>query len=92
MDLWEKATECVRAIEATDDPTHREMLTLLQTLWTNLANESPFLGNKLADHIATIGRIHADLMQVVTDNAASHTPVTSGREGDRPEDRLGPSF
>jgi hypothetical protein len=62
-DLWNKAAECTRAIEATNDPFLREMLTHLRTLWTNLANESPFLGHKLADQISTIGGIHDDLMQ-----------------------------
>jgi hypothetical protein len=49
-DLWAKAAECARAIEATSDSTQREMLTRLQMLWTNLANESPFLnGDNLGD-------------------------------------------
>jgi hypothetical protein len=62
-DLWNKAAECTRAIEATSDPIQREMLTHLRTLWTNLANERPLPGNKLADQISTIGGIHDDLMQ-----------------------------
>jgi hypothetical protein len=65
-DIWNKAAECTRAIEATSDPIRREMLTHLRVLWTNLANESPFLGERLADQIATIGRIHEGLMQTAT--------------------------
>jgi hypothetical protein len=62
--LWEKAAECARAIEATNDSRKREMLTHLRTLWINLANESRLLGTPgLAEQIATIGRIHADLTQ-----------------------------
>ena len=72
-DLWNKAAECTRAIEAASDPLQREMLTNLRTLWTNLANESPFLGDKLADQIATINRIHDDLMQTAT-NKVTSTP------------------
>ena len=70
-DLWNKAAECTRAIEATSDPIQREMLTHLRTLWTNLANECPLPGNKLADQISTIGRIHDDLMQTATTKPTS---------------------
>jgi len=72
-DLWNRAAECTRAIEATNDPVQREMLTNLRTLWTNLANESPFLGSRLADQIATISRIHDDLMLTAT-NKVTSTP------------------
>jgi hypothetical protein len=62
IDPWEKAAECARAIEATSDPEKRKVLSHLQALWTNLANEGPFLGDAtLADQISMIGRIHADL-------------------------------
>jgi hypothetical protein len=64
QDLWDKAAECARAIETTSDPRQREMLTHLQTLWTNLANESQVVsGHQLADQIATISKIHADLVR-----------------------------
>ena len=66
QDLWDKAAECARAIEATSDPFQREMLTHLQTLWTNLANESQVVGAiQLADEIATISKFHADLVRPV---------------------------
>jgi hypothetical protein len=69
-DLWERAAECVQAIEATSDPARREMLTHLQTLWTNLANESPFLRpDNLDEQIGAIGRIHSDLIQTATNQA-----------------------
>jgi hypothetical protein len=73
VDLWKKAAECTRAIEAASDPIQREMLTHLRTLWTNLANESPFLGDTLADQITTVSRIHDDLMQT-TANKVTPTP------------------
>jgi hypothetical protein len=45
------------------------MLTHLQTLWTNLANESPFLGEaKLAQQVAAISTIHTDLTRLVATN------------------------
>ena len=59
-DLWNNAAECARAIEATDDPIKRELLTRLQALWICLANESPFLGeDTLAKEAAQISSIHA---------------------------------
>jgi hypothetical protein len=64
-ELWQKAAECTRAIDATGDPKTREMLTHLRTLWINLANDSQFLGaGALVEQIATVGRIHADLTQL----------------------------
>jgi len=61
-ELWEKAAECTRAMEATRDPKMREMLTHLRTLWINLANDSEFLGaSALIEQIATVGQIHAYL-------------------------------
>jgi hypothetical protein len=73
-DLWNKAADCTRAIAAASDPVQREMLINLRTLWTNLANESPFLGNGLADQIATIRRLHDDLMPTAT-NKVTSTPA-----------------
>jgi hypothetical protein len=68
-DLWDRVAECTRAIETTSDPRKREMLTHLQTLWTNLANESPFLGEaKLAQQVAAISTIHTDLTRLVATN------------------------
>jgi hypothetical protein len=49
----------------TSDPIQREMLTQLRTLWTALANESPFRSRAtLAEQIDAVSRFHADLMQV----------------------------
>jgi hypothetical protein len=72
-DLWRMVAECERAIEATTDPLRREVLTRLRELWTNLANESPFLGDKLTEEIERITRIHADLMPTTT-NKVTSTP------------------
>ena len=66
--LWEKAAECAQAIEATSDPIKREVLTHLQTLWTNLANESPFLDNaQVADQTVTLSGIQTDLIQAAAE-------------------------
>jgi hypothetical protein len=61
--LLEKAAECARIAEAVTDPIKREMLANLQKLWVNLANESLFAADELAEEIAKVERIHADLMR-----------------------------
>src|SRR5437660_876598 len=63
-DLFERAAECARMIEATSNPATREMLTHLRSLWINLANESAILSDaELAEQSAAVTRIHADLMR-----------------------------
>jgi hypothetical protein len=63
VDPLEKAAECARAIEATDDPTRLVVLTRLRELWINLANEGQSLGaSEFTKQIAAIARIHADLI------------------------------
>jgi len=75
-ELWEKAAECARAIEATTDPARREMLTHLQMVWANLANASPLLGRaKLADQVAAISGIHVDLMLAAINQVTSSPPL-----------------
>jgi hypothetical protein len=62
MDLWDKAAECTRAIQATNDPKMREMLTHLRALWIGLAQDSQTPGvGAPAEHVATLAEIHADL-------------------------------
>jgi hypothetical protein len=73
-DIWGKAAEVARAVEVTSDPKQREMLIHLRTLWTNLANESPFLGDKLAEQITALSIVHADLMQAATNKVTSNPP------------------
>ena len=75
-EIWSMAASCAWAIEATDEPTKREMLTHLHTLWVNLAHESPRLSaDTLAEQIAMISLIHTDLMP----RAAGHgLPTATG--------------
>jgi len=64
-DLWEKAAECTRAIEATSDPQTRQVLTNLLELWISLANESQITsasGSHLAEQIKTASQLHAGLI------------------------------
>ena len=73
-DLFDKAAECARMIGTTNDPLRRDMLTHLQTLWTNLANESLILGEAaLAEQIATVTTIHADLIPAPAEGDSSST-------------------
>jgi hypothetical protein len=39
------------------------MLASLQAIWINLANESPYADDALAEEIAKVERLHADLMR-----------------------------
>jgi hypothetical protein len=65
-DPWQKAAECERAIDTTDDPKQREMLTLLRDLWINLAKERQILGHpELTKQIAAIALIHAGLVRTI---------------------------
>jgi hypothetical protein len=62
MDLWERLTECRRAIRATNDPKMREMLTHLRALWISFAYESQTPGaGAPAEQVATLAEIHAEL-------------------------------
>jgi hypothetical protein len=66
MDLWERAAECAKAIEATNDPRIREMLTHLRTLWISFANDNQAPGaGAPAEHVATLAEIHAELTRSV---------------------------
>ena len=77
IDLWRKAAECVRAREATTDPHARQMLTLLRTLWVNLANERRMLSEtQLADQIEALSLMHAGLIPD-TDRAQYLIPAAS---------------
>jgi hypothetical protein len=63
-DLFERAAECTRAIDATGDPEKLEMLTTLRSMWINLANDSLLLGERVvADQAAKIADLHAELVR-----------------------------
>jgi hypothetical protein len=69
-DPLERVAECEQAIDATADSNQREMLTHLRTLWVNLARESPLLdGAAVQDQVATLTRIHVDLMRAAITGA-----------------------
>jgi hypothetical protein len=63
-DLWEKAAECIRAIDTASDPEQRKMLTALRDIWIDLANES--LGPSemhVAKLAARMAQLQANLTQ-----------------------------
>jgi len=63
VDPWEKAAECAQAIEATDDPNRREMLTHLRDLWVTMANERHLVhSSELTNQLAGLAKIHAGLL------------------------------
>jgi hypothetical protein len=64
-EVWEKAAECVRAIEVTSDPEERKLLMQLESLWVQLANYIFVLGEtRVAREIERIGEIHTVILPV----------------------------
>ena len=61
-DLWEKAAECTRAIDTSNDPEQRKMLTALRNIWIDLANESPAL-SEMDELAAGMAQLQANLTQ-----------------------------
>jgi hypothetical protein len=62
-DPWERAAECAKALQETSDPAVRQGLKVLQRLWTNLANEGPFLPEDiLGDQVDAMNRVHAEFV------------------------------
>jgi hypothetical protein len=43
IDPWEKAAECVRAIQISTDPHQKDVLANLQQMWIALANQRDLL-------------------------------------------------
>jgi hypothetical protein len=61
-DLWEKAAECTRAIDTSNDPEQRKMLIALRNIWIDLANESPAL-SEMDELAAGMAQLQANLTQ-----------------------------
>ena len=59
-----KAADCARAADASSDPAKREILANLQNWWINLANESPLIDDRVAEQIAKLESIYADLVRL----------------------------
>jgi hypothetical protein len=65
-ELRGKAAECARAINATCDPTQRQMLTHLREVWVQIADDSLVFGERLlAAEIEAIREIHARMIPTV---------------------------
>jgi hypothetical protein len=59
IDPWEKAAECVRAIQISTDPHRKDVLTNLQQMWIALANQRNLLTQEQRPREAEkIGRLH----------------------------------
>ena len=62
VDPWEKAAECARAIQISDDPHRKAVLNNIRQMWMALANERSFLSPEhLAREVETIRRLHVTL-------------------------------
>ena len=63
IDPWERAAECERALQASNDSTRREILIDVRELWIGLANARSFLTKSQFDEqVEAINRIHAELI------------------------------
>ena len=59
MDPWQRAAECVRALEGTNDPDQRLTLTHLKRIWITLGNEQTFMTKaELAEEVRAIDWLH----------------------------------
>jgi hypothetical protein len=62
IDPWEKATECERCLQISDDPERRAIFEMLRDLWVALRNEKPLMTvTEFAKEIDTIARLQRDL-------------------------------
>jgi hypothetical protein len=60
IDPWEKAAECVRAIQISTDPCRKDVLRNLQHMWIALAHQRDLLTQEQrAREAEKIGRLHA---------------------------------
>jgi hypothetical protein len=63
VDPWEKASDCDRALKATVDPVHRDILTTIRASWVSLANDQLSLTEaERARRAELISRYHAKLI------------------------------
>jgi hypothetical protein len=60
IDPWDKAAECERFIQATNDPQRRAILTNLRERWVALANQVALGRPDWQDEAQRIDRLHAD--------------------------------
>jgi hypothetical protein len=65
FDPWEKAKECVRALQISMDPHQKAVLTSLKEMWIALANEQRFVSPEhLAHEVEAIDRLHVSLTEM----------------------------
>jgi hypothetical protein len=65
IDPWEKAAQCVKALEMSSEPELRTLLEVIRDSWIGLANRRSLLtGAEFARQATRLGRMHADLVQL----------------------------
>jgi hypothetical protein len=62
--LLDKAADCARTADTSSNPAKREMLVNLQKWWIKLANEKPFIDDRVAEQIAKLEAIYANLTRL----------------------------
>ena len=64
MDPWQRAVECARALESTNDPEQRLTLAHLQRIWITLGNEQTFMTKaELAEEVRAIDWLHLQFVR-----------------------------
>ena len=64
MDPWQRAVECARALENTNDPEQRLTLAHLQRIWITLGNEQTFMTKaEVAEEVRAIDWLHLQFVR-----------------------------
>jgi hypothetical protein len=65
VDPFEKAADCKRALQNSQDPERWLVLSKLRELWIAISNERrPMPDSELANHIERLGRLQSEFMGV----------------------------
>jgi hypothetical protein len=63
-DLWERAADCVQAVQATQDAKMRTVLTYLEKFWIGLVHKKPDkIDHDTALTIAEVARVQTELIR-----------------------------
>jgi hypothetical protein len=65
VDPFDKASDCARSLQTTQDPERRFVLSKLRDLWIAIGNERSLMtDDELANDIERLRRVHSELTGV----------------------------
>jgi hypothetical protein len=80
LNPFEKVAEAARALRRSDDPRLQAALTDLRNLWITVANEGDLAtATRLVEEVASIERLHGDLIRKDAPIFHSRTPARRGQ-------------